>query len=152
MPISVLEFLAHPGRRFSVQAILPAVDDETSDLRVVREIRLDGEAFAQLGTLYMDVEMTTAIAQPCGRCLRPLETHFALREAFTIPIPPTADAVDARPAVVSLILSAHNPHALCRPDCHGLCKTCGADLNETPNHVCAERGQDRRRLGDFLEP
>jgi hypothetical protein len=85
----------------------------------------------------------------CG-CCNP--THFALREAFTIPIPPTADAVDARPAVVSLILSAHSPHALCRPDCHGLCKTCGADLNETPDHVCAERRQDRRRLGDFLEP
>lgn len=150
MFLSVLDFLAHPGRRFPVQAVLPAVGGETDDLRVVGDIRLEGEAFAQLGTLYMDVEMTTSIAQPCGRCLRPLETRFVLRESFTIPIPPTADAVDVRPTAVSLILSAHGPHVLCRPDCRGLCTTCGDDLNENPRHVCGERRQERRTLGDFL--
>jgi uncharacterized protein len=152
MPLSVLEFLAHPGRRFPVQTVLAAVEGETDDLRTVGEIRLEGEAFAQLGTLYMDVEMTAAVAQPCGRCLTPLETCFVLRETFTIPVPPAADAVDVRPAAVSLILSAHNPHALCRPDCRGLCKTCGADLNEDSGHVCVDRRQERRTLGDFLGP
>jgi uncharacterized metal-binding protein YceD (DUF177 family) len=152
MPLSVLEFLAHPGCRFPVRMVLDAVDDETHDLRTVREIRLEGEAFAQLATLYVDVEMTAIVAQPCGRCLKPLETPFVLREEFTVRIPPTADEVDVRPTIVSLILTAHNPNALCRPDCHGLCKTCGADLNENHHHVCAERDQERRKLGDFLRP
>jgi uncharacterized protein len=96
--------------------------------------------------------MTAIVAQPCGRCLKPLETPFVLREEFTVRIPPTADEVDVRPTIVSLILTAHNPNALCRPDCHGLCKTCGADLNENHHHVCAERDQERRKLGDFLRP
>jgi uncharacterized protein len=152
MPISVLEFLAHPGRRFPVDTVLEGVDDETHDLRTVREIRLEGEAFAQLATLYVDVEVTAIVAQPCGRCLKPLETPFVLREAFTVRIPPTADEVDVRPTIVSLILTAHNPNALCRPDCRGLCRTCGMDLNEDPHHICAERNQERRKLGDFLQP
>jgi uncharacterized protein len=152
MPLSVLEFLAHPGRRFPVRTVLEAVDDKTHDLRTVREIRLEGEAFAQLATLYVDVEMTAVVAQPCGRCLKPLETLFVLREEFTVPVPPTADEVDVRPTIVSLILTAHNPNALCRPNCRGLCTTCGADLNENHHHVCAERDQERRRLGDFLQP
>jgi uncharacterized protein len=151
MPLSVLEFLAHPGCRFPVRTVLEAVDDETHDLRTVREIRLEGEAFAQLATLYVDVEMTAVIAQPCGRCLKLLETAFVLREAFTVRIPPTADEVNVRPTIVSLILTAHNPNALCRPDCRGLCRTCGADLNENHHHVCAERDQERRRLRDFLQ-
>jgi uncharacterized metal-binding protein YceD (DUF177 family) len=152
MPLSVLEFLAHPGRRFPVETVLEAVDDETHDPRTVREIRLEGEAFAQLATLYVDVEMTAIVAQPCGRCLKPLETPFVLRETFTVLVPPTADEVDVRPTLVSLILTAHNPNALCRPDCRGLCTTCGADLNEAPHHVCAERNPERRKLGDFLQP
>jgi uncharacterized protein len=152
MPLSVLEFLAHPGRRFPVDMVLEGVDDETRDLRTVRDIRLEGEAFAQLATLYVDVEVTAIVAQPCGRCLKPLETPFVLREAFTVRIPPTADEVDVRPTIVSLILTAHNPNALCRPDCRGLCRTCGTDLNEDPHHICAERHQERRKLGDFLQP
>jgi len=152
MPLSVLEFLAHPGRRFPVEMVLEAVDDETHDLRTVREVRLEGEAFAQLATLYVDVEMTAVIAQPCGRCLKSLETPFVLREAFTVRIPPTADEVAVRPTIVSVILSAHNPNALCRPACRGLCGTCGADLNEDPRHVCTERDRENRRLGDFLQP
>lgn len=151
MALSVLQFLAHPGRRFPVQTVLAPVPGEADDLRVVREIRLDGEAFAQLATLYLDVDMVTTIAQPCGRCLRPLETPFSLHESFTVAIPPTADEVDVRPTAVSLILSAHYPHALCRSDCRGLCPRCGADLNEAPSHVCAKQDRESCRLGDFLE-
>ena len=152
MTLSVLEFLAHPGKRLRVQTVLPSVPNETEDLRVVGEILLDGEAFAQLSTLYVDAEMSTVIAQPCGRCVKPLEAPFSLRESFTVSIPPTADEVDVRPAAVSLILTAHNPHVLCRPDCRGLCPKCGADLNEEPFHTCAKRDLETRRLGDFLSP
>jgi uncharacterized protein len=152
MGLGVLEFLAHPGRRFPVDAVLAPVPDETDDIRVVGEIHLQGEAFAQLSTLYVDVEMATSIAQPCGRCLKPLDTPFSLRESFTVPIPPTADEVEVRPAAVSLILTAHYPHVFCRPDCRGLCPTCGADLNEDPRHVCAKGNRKTRTLGDFLSP
>ncbi len=150
MALNVLAFLAHPGKRLPIQTVLPPVPDEADDLRVVGEVRLDGEAFAQLATLYLDVQISTVIAQPCGRCLRPLERPFSLHESFTVPISPTADEVDVRPMVVSLILSAHPPHAQCRPDCRGLCPACGADLNEAPEHVCRKQKPAERRLGDFL--
>lgn len=150
MSLHVSEFLARPGRHLPVQTVLAAVPDETDDLRVVGEICLDGEAFAQLGTMYLDVEMTTTISQPCGRCARLLERPFTLRESFTVSIPPTAETIDVRPAAVSLLLSAHNPNVQCRPDCRGLCPSCGADLNDEPRHACAKRDRESQRLGDFL--
>ncbi len=152
MALCVLEFVSNPGRRFEIHEVLAHVLDEADDLRTVGDVHLNGVAFAQLATLYLDVEMHTTISQPCGRCARPLECPFTLHESFTVPIPPAADAVDVRPMVVSLILSAHNPHVVCRADCRGLCPTCGADLNETQDHVCAKAPQASRRLGDFLSP
>lgn len=152
MPLSVQEFLTHPGRRYPVHETLASVPDETNDLRVVGEIRLDGVAFAQLGTLYLDVDIVSEIAQPCGRCARPLERPFVLRESFTMSIPTGADSVDVRPMAVSLLLSAHNPNVVCRPDCRGLCPACGADLNEDPDHTCPKRDRDARRLGDHFAP
>jgi len=150
MSLSVLEFLAHPGSRFPVREVLAPVADEADDLRSVGAIHLDGVAFAQLATLYLDVEVTTVVAQPCGRCARPIERPFALHESFTVSLPPSADSVDVRPAAVSLILSAHNPHVLCRPECRGLCPNCGTDLNDEPGHVCSTRDREARRLGDLL--
>jgi uncharacterized metal-binding protein YceD (DUF177 family) len=150
MALCVLEFVSNPGRRFEIHEVLTPVPDETDDLRAVGDVHLDGVAFAQLGTLYLDVEMRTTISQPCGRCARPLDRPFTLHESFTVPIPPTADAVDVRPMVVSLILSAHNPHVLCRADCRGLCPACGADLNETQDHVCTKAPPSSQRLRDFL--
>ena len=152
MALNVLEFVAQPGRRIPIDVVLAPVPGEADDLRVVGEIHMRGQGFAQLATLYIDVERTTTIAQPCGRCLLPIEAPFSLRESFTVPIPPTADAVDVRPAAVSLLLSAHNPNVLCRPDCRGLCPKCGADLNEDPSHACPERDPGTRRLGDILRP
>ncbi len=124
MSLSVLEFLAHPGRRFPVHEVLAPVADEADDLRSVGAIHVDGVAFAQLATLYL--------------------------ESFTVSLPPSADSVDVRPAAVSLILSAHNPHVLCRPECRGLCPNCGTDLNDEPGHVCSTRDREARRLGDLL--
>lgn len=149
MGIPVAQFLAHPGRRFPLHVvILPT--ERIDDVRTIDGIRLDGQAFAQLGTLYLEVSMTAVISQPCGRCLAPMALPFTLQETFHVPIPPSADDVDVWRTAVSLMLSAHDPNALCRPDCRGLCPSCGADLNEAPNHACKPDDVERRTLGEYL--
>lgn len=135
-----------------MHAVLAGSDTEIGGVRTIGEIRLDGEAFAQLSTLYLDVDIAAHIAQPCGRCLTPIDASFALRESFTLPIPPQAKAVDVRPHVVELVLSAHDPNVLCRADCRGLCPICGEDLNRHPDHRHAADDAERRRLGEFLGP
>ncbi|MEW5825222.1 MAG: DUF177 domain-containing protein [Candidatus Bipolaricaulota bacterium] len=149
MTLSVAEFVAHPGRRFPLRVDLTPTE-AVEDVRTVERIHLEGNAFAQLGTLYLDVTMTATISQPCVRCLAPIVQSFVLNEAFTVPLPPTADEVDVWPTATSLVLSAHDPNALCRPDCRGLCPTCGADLNASPDHVCDRNRTERRTLGEFF--
>jgi uncharacterized protein len=150
MPIPVLDFLAHPGRRFPFHAVLRGIDQDEGDLRTVGEIEIDGQAFAQLTTLYLDVDLQARIEQPCRRCLTPIRRVFTLHESFELPIPPGEEAVDVRPMAVSLVLSADDPNRVCKSDCRGLCPICGTDLNEQPNHVCEEAAVDRHALKDFL--
>jgi uncharacterized protein len=100
------------------------------------------------GILVRGLAMLT-VHDECARCLEPASEHLRLRiaeeffptvdvstgtalpppreeEAFTI----DSDHVLRMQAAVREYASAARPLALlCRPDCKGLCPTCGANLN-----------------------
>ena len=88
----------------------------------------------------------------CARCLRPHRITLDIRverecslEQIDDPesyverddeLPPipivNGDEIDLGELVRQLIILHTPPRSLCRPDCKGLCPTCGADLNEGP--------------------
>ena len=148
--MQVAEFLANPGRRFPVETTLSGGQNAES-LCTVESIELDGEAFAQLSTLYLEVTLRAKLVQPCRRCLEPVKTTLELNEPFEVPIPPSADSVDLLPVVLRLILSACEPNVVCRGDCRGLCPACGANLNRHPDHTCESEESTRTTLRDLLK-
>jgi uncharacterized protein len=149
MPLRVTEFLANPGRRFPITITLKGGQDAESLCRV-ESIELDGEGFAQLSTLYLEVILRARLVQPCRRCLEPVETTLELDEPFEIPIPPNAESVDLLPVVLRFVLSAHAPNVVCHADCRGLCPACGINLNRHPDHTCELDRSERTTLRDFL--
>lgn len=76
----------------------------------------------------------------CRRCLGPAEgtLDVAFQELFEAKptegesYPLKHDFVDLEPLVREAILLDLPLAPLCRPDCRGLCPTCGADLNDGP--------------------
>ncbi len=151
MKFDVRELVAAPGRRFPVDVtVAPPGELLDGTDWVVEEIRITGEAFAQLSTIYMEVDLHAVITQPCRRCLTPVTVTVDISEPFELPIRPDVDWVDPLPTVLQMIQTAHDPHILCRASCRGLCPVCGANLNEDPDHVCPEASSDRRTLRDFL--
>ncbi|MGB2982385.1 MAG: DUF177 domain-containing protein [Candidatus Bipolaricaulia bacterium] len=150
MPLSVRKFVDNPGNRFQILLTLPGSGEADDELRVVERISLDGEGFAQLSTLYLAVQITAGIRQPCRRCLTPVTTTVELEEEFEVPIPPGTDSVELWPDVLRLVLSAHDPNVVCREDCRGLCPVCGANLNREPNHSCQDSPDETRRLRDLV--
>ncbi len=143
MELDVQGFVDRPGRRLPVSVTMPGDGETDDELRIVEEMILDGEAFAQLSTLYLAVHITARVRQPCRRCLTPVTTEVELDEEFEVPIPPGANTVDLRPDVLRLVLSAHDPNVLCRDDCRGLCPVCGTNLNRKPNHDCQTDDEPR---------
>ncbi|HEY3238685.1 MAG TPA: DUF177 domain-containing protein [Acidimicrobiia bacterium] len=76
----------------------------------------------------------------CSRCLVPLETDFDLhlREVFeedpvedeTYPL--RHEEIDLEQPLRDVVVPELPIVPLCRPDCVGLCATCGANRNEGP--------------------
>jgi uncharacterized protein len=150
MALRITDFAANPGRRFPVSLVLTGGRDP-EDLCTVESVEVEGEAFAQLTTLYLEVTLRARLTQPCRRCLAPVETVLELDEPFEVPIPTNAETVDLLPTVLRLFLSAHDPNVVCGESCRGLCPTCGANLNDDPQHVCEPKPSDRTTLRDLLE-
>lgn len=99
----------------------------------------------------VDGELTTSLATECSRCLRPIEVPLALRieNEEVVPsidlqsgVPLERDdepelarltdhhELELLPLVREAILLAEPIAPVCRPDCPGLCSTCGLPLDE----------------------
>jgi uncharacterized protein len=96
----------------------------------------------------------SALAERCSRCLRPAEAAISfdieeealpsidLESGLPVDVDAEPDALrlddhhelDLTPVVRDAISLAEPIAPLCRPDCPGLCETCGADLATEPGH------------------
>jgi len=150
MTFDIREFVAMPGHRFLVDfRLTPPAELFVDGDWTVDEIHVVGEAFAQLSTLYMEVDLHANITQLCRRCLAPVAVVDVVSEPFELQILPGSDLIDVLPVVLQLIQTVHDPHVVCSRTCRGLCPTCGANLNDNPDHVC-KSDSNHNTLRDYL--
>ena len=108
--------------------------------------------------------LTTALPETCSRCLvdtlSPVDVDF-MEEALPTVDLETGEALDHEDDGETLLLDDHHELdltgtvrdaislaepivVLCRPDCRGLCLTCGIDLNLDTTHTHGEDDIDPR--------
>ncbi len=152
MRLELADFFAHPGKHipFAIDLNAERASARLGGGRFVEDIHVEGDAFVQLATLYLQIRIHAVIEQPCSRCLTPVQEALDLDEAFELPISATDTSTDLLPQVIAFIRNSLNPHPLCHPDCKGLCPVCGVNLNEHPDHVCTKEEEGGTRLGDFF--
>jgi uncharacterized protein len=95
---------------------------------------------------------TVTLTGPCMRCLTPAAPSFAV-DAREVDQPGGGDdlespyvddgALDLRAWLRDALVLDLPAQLVCRADCAGLCPTCGADLNDDPDHE-HERAPDPR--------
>jgi uncharacterized protein len=130
----------------TVDAVLPT-DDAVwmdDDRRPVGEgLRVTGRlSSAGSGRYYFSGHLSGATQQDCRRCLVPVvqsveaDVHALFAETGELdddpdvfPIEGRDDEIDLRPAMREQWLLEAPAFLECKPDCKGLCKKCGADLN-----------------------
>ncbi len=83
-------------------------------------------------------QFTTEFETDCVRCLEPFPLTLQVSMEEMLTFSPAADPIyyidegwlDLRKPLREQILLAKPMHTLCRPDCKGLCPTCGQNFNE----------------------
>ncbi len=114
--------------------------------------------------LYAQGRLTATVDNECARCLDPYDQLVSVRLAELYHYPPESAPpdsltisddvqLDLTPVVREDFLLSIPMHALCRPDCKGLCPQCGANWNEGPCD-CREDNIDPRLapLARLLKP
>lgn len=138
-----------------------AIDNLTGGVRLLRTV----EGVLVTGRLSTRVELA------CDRCLSAFaqSIQFELEDEFkpsidivsgaSLPFDPDDrdnliddhHILDITEVVRQRLLLNLPAHPLCRPDCRGLCPTCGQNLNEGACHCHAEGGDPRwAALRDLL--
>ncbi len=144
-----------------VDSIL-AADDAVwleADPRPAEGVRVTGRlSAAGPGRYYFSGRIEGQVGTECRRCLTDVsapvadDAHFVYAEAGDAEVDDDPDVyhldarsqeLDLRPAVREQWLLSVPAFVECRPDCQGLCPSCGADLNAGPCG-CADRPVDPR--------
>lgn len=134
----------------TVRRSVPAPAEFGLDLIAVpagAPIELDLRLEAVTEGVLVSGSVTAPLHGECGRCLDPVrdEIEVSLRELFVYPNSATDDTSDEdeldrivdelialEPVVRDAIVLALPLTPLCRPDCGGLCPTCGERLDDLP--------------------
>lgn len=128
----------------------------SDDVKFLEPVKVKGRlSRAGEGQYYWQVSYATTVEAECRRCLTrvevPVDEHsgmvFATDATATegegyFLLPPRAQDIDLREPLREEVLLALPRFVECRPDCKGLCPTCGANLNEGPCG-CAPAGDPR---------
>jgi len=163
--VAIVDLVDHPGQTRAVRRAVPASTfgtepwGPTVDLvhdPVELDLHLDAvvEGILVRGTIDVRVEVA------CGRCLTPVELPLSLTvtELFTDPARREEDeeddpgyellddrtAIDLSTLARDAVLIDLPVQVRCRPDCQGLCPTCGVDRNLEACGHDDEPGSDPR--------
>lgn len=130
----------------------------------------EADADLDLDVIVGGIEVSGEVSAPwrgeCRRCLRPVsgELRTSVRELYrprggpgedeedeeTYPL--AGELLDLAPLVRDALLLALPLAPLCRPDCAGLCPTCGAELAEGPCGCPVVPVDPRWEILDVLKP
>lgn len=132
---------------------------ETGDVKVCSPIELKGRLDKVEKDVIIRGNLKTGVEITCSRCLAPFHLPIAVRMEVEFRIREkdpdeeevelkeenievyyyTRNEIDLSDAVKDQVLLAIPMKPLCHEDCKGLCKQCGADLNDGP---CDCPGED----------
>ncbi len=137
--INAAELLRRPGseRRIGLETTVAelGIADRRFDVGATVVVSLRMESLTD--GIVVDGELRAPWADSCRRCLAAAsgevvsEVHELYQQVITDPdaFPIVGDQIDLAPMVRENLLLDGPLAPLCRPDCAGLCPTCGIDRN-----------------------
>jgi uncharacterized protein len=122
-------------------------DMDRADIHLADPFEIDAFITKVDEELIVDVDIRCPLRLSCAKCLEEFDQTVTADALFNYKVAPT-DVVDITDDVRQEIILAYPMIPVCRPDCKGLCMTCGQNLNlGTCAHAAAPRGRGEPPLG-----
>ena len=103
-----------------------------SDIHCLEPLEVDAFMTTVDRELVVDVDIRCPLQLVCARCLEEFRWVMTTEALFSYKVQPS-DVVDITDDVRQEVILAYPMIPLCRPDCKGLCSTCGQNLS---HEVC----------------
>ncbi len=131
MRFELARMRAAPGRPFELsgEEEIPSVEWWGEELALEGAVGVRAVAFFQEERVFVSLEVHGRVHRRCSRCLKGLVETFQRKDFLEVPVEDAGAFLELRPLVESGVRLALNPRPLCRPDCKGICPSCGAHLN-----------------------
>jgi len=142
LPVDVSRLKRSPGdtARYEAEAVLPPFEAFGESVEFAGPVKAVLDVTNQGGLLAAKGEVWGRVVLTCSRCTEKYELDFKLdfgedyvsgREGAPLEaVVFDGDTIDIAPEVVKGLLLVLPMKPLCRPDCRGLCASCGANLNK----------------------
>lgn len=164
--VNAAELLRLPGSSRRIEVTVPLADVGVDDPRLAGAVGVDVTLASTVDDIEVSGRLSVAWSDSCRRCLQPLAGTLVVDvdDRYVEPDPtgrrsvdPEAfpiehGQVDLAPMVREEVLLGVPDAPLCRPDCPGLCSTCGADLATSPCTCPPAPGDERWAILDVLRP
>ena len=104
------------------------LDMDRDDVRLTDPFEVDAFVTKTGQELVVAVDIRCPIRLSCARCLEEFTSTLHADAMFNYEVRP-ADIVDITDDVRQEIMLGYPTIPVCRPDCRGLCRVCGQNLN-----------------------
>lgn len=116
-----------------------SLDMERLDIHLREPFEVDAHILLADQELVVTAAVRCPLHLSCARCLEEFASTLHTTAVLSYKVQPT-DAVDITEDVRQEIMLAYPMRPMCRPDCRGLCGTCGQNLNlASCGHEAASR-------------
>jgi len=136
---------------------LKSIDVPLGNIPVVSNPVYDMQLIVVDDEVLVKGKVHTSLEYPCVRCLETvsmeidgvIEAHYISEEKTNLKSEEEMDSfenviyyggseIDLYDRIIEAIAVEVPEYVVCTPHCKGLCPYCGANLNEEPDHECAE--------------
>jgi uncharacterized protein len=112
-------------------------------VRLTAPAAVEAKVFHMGDEVLAEMTVQSAYASFCGRCLEEVERGWTGKIKLVFDIDKTLEFIDMDEDIRQEVMISLPASILCRPDCKGLCRDCGMNLNkEQCRHIGSEKIQN----------
>lgn len=106
------------------------LDLETEEIEFIEPIQVRAQVNRVTDVVSVDLEIRTRFRSTCSRCLEETSTALERHLNLHFPLADYPDKLNLDEDIRQELIVDFSVKFLCKPDCRGLCLSCGMNLNE----------------------